>query len=137
MILPAELIPKFNMICPTYGQECASVLLQRAFIVQSDVEEVAKVISRFSGASEPAAAELADRHLITSQNKAAVAEFIKRVARRLLFTSSGLAAGDLSRILGVNRTIAFHMAKGTRNLTPDQIKLLVERLFMAAHAHAA
>jgi len=137
MILPVDLIPKFITICPTYGQECASVLLQRGLIAEKDQKKAIEVICQFFGASEPAAAELAQQHLITPSNKAAVAEFIKRVVRRLLLNANGLAADELGHILGVNRTVACHMAKGTRNLTADQIKLLIERLFLASHAHAA
>jgi antitoxin component HigA of HigAB toxin-antitoxin module len=137
MILPADLVPKFKAICPAYSQECASVLLQRGLIAEIDQKRAVEVISRFSGASEPAAAELAQQHLITPSNKAAVAEFMKRVVRRLLLNSNGLAADELSNILGVTRTVACHMAKGTRNLTADQTKLLIERLFLTSHAHAA
>jgi hypothetical protein len=137
MLLPADLVPKFKAICPTYGQECASVLSQRGLIAEIDQTKAAAVIGRFSGASESAAAELALQHLITPCNKAAAAEFMRRVVRRLLLNSNGLAADELSHLLGVNRTVACLMAKGTRHLTPEQIKLLIERLFLASHAHAA
>jgi antitoxin component HigA of HigAB toxin-antitoxin module len=137
MTLPADLISKFKTICPTYGQECAMVLVQRGLIAEKDQKNAAEIISQFSGSSEPAAAELAEQHLITPSNRAAVAEFIKRVGRRLLLNSHGMAADELGHILGVNRTIAFHMTKGTRNLTADHIKLLIERLFLASHPRAA
>jgi antitoxin component HigA of HigAB toxin-antitoxin module len=137
MNLPADLIPKFKSICPTYGQECAMVLVQRGLIAAEDQRKAAEIISRFSGSSEPAAGELAEQHLITPSQKAAVAEFIKRVGRRLLLNSHGMAADELGHILGVNRSIAFHMTKGTRNLTADHVKLLIERLYLASHAHAA
>jgi len=137
MVLPSDLVAKFRTICPTYGQGCASVLLQRGMIERKDQEKVVELINQFLGAPEAAAGELAQRGLITAYHKAGAAEFMKRVGRRLLLTSHGLTAGELCRILRVNRTVAVHMTKGTRELTADHVKLLVERLFLACCARAA
>jgi hypothetical protein len=134
MILSSDLAPKFKAVCPTFGQECASVLFQRGLIAEKDQDRVAEVIGQFAGAAEPAAAELSQQRLITQQNKAAVSEFIKRVVKRLLLKTNGLSGDELGRILGIDRALAFRILKGTRSLTADHIKTLVTRLIVSADA---
>ena len=108
------------------------MLLQRSLIVGEDLERVAEVVVRFLGVAEPAAAELHQLGLVSHQNQAAAAEFIKRVVRRFLLKANGLSGEDLGRILGVDRVLARCLMKGTRSLTPDHIKLLVARLIVNA-----
>jgi len=108
------------------------VLFQRSLIAEKDAARVAAVITQFFGAAEAAAAELSLLCLITRQNQAAAAEFIKRVVRRFLLKANGLSGDDLGRILGVDRVLARRIMKGTRSLTPDHIKVLVARLIVSA-----
>jgi hypothetical protein len=128
MILSSDLAPKFSAACPTFGQECAEMLSQRSLIAEKDQRQVADVIVGFAGAAGLAAAELAKQRLITSNNQAAVAEFIKRVIKRLLLKNSGLTTDELSRILSVDRTGALRILKGNRSLTSEQINALITRL---------
>jgi len=132
MISTFDPVTHLKAICPTYGQECAGVLLQRGLIAEKDLDRVAEVIVRFFGAAEPAAAELNQLCLISPPNQAAVTEFIKRVVRRFLLKANGLSGDDLGRILGVDRVLARRIMKGTRSLTADHIKLLVARLIVSA-----
>jgi methylphosphotriester-DNA--protein-cysteine methyltransferase len=101
-------------------------------IAEKDERQVAEVIVRFAGAAEPAAAELSQRCLITHQNQAAVSEFIKRAVRRFLLKANGLSGDELGRVLGVDHLLARRIMKGTRNLTVDHIKVLVDRLMVNA-----
>ena len=130
MISLFDPVPLLKAAIPTYGQECACVLVQRGLIAEKDEEQVAAVIVRCSGAAEPAAAELSLRCLIASPTQAAVAEFIKRTVRRFLIKANGLSGNELSVLLGVDYVLARRIIKGTRNLTVDHIKLLVARLML-------
>lgn len=132
MISSFDPVAQLQTVCPTYGQECATVLFQRSLIAEKDAARVAAVITQFFGAAEAAAAELSLLCLITRQNQAAAAEFIKRVVRRFLLKANGLSGDDLGRILGVDRVLARRIMKGTRSLTPDHIKVLVARLIVSA-----
>ena len=86
---------------------------------------IAEVINRFSGVAESVTSELSRRCLIREQNESAVTEFTKREVRRYLLKLNDLSGADLGRILGVNRTTASRIMKGTSNLTTEQIKKLV------------
>ena len=67
---------------PSLGLECATVLLVRRYIAEKDKVRVAQVISDASAEPETATLELSRLGLISEQNEAAVAEFIKRAVRR-------------------------------------------------------
>jgi len=75
--------------------------------------------------AESVTSELSRRCLIREQNESAVTEFTKREVRRYLLKLNDLSGADLGRILGVNRTTASRIMKGTSNLTTEQIKKLV------------
>lgn len=45
---------------------------------------------------------------------------------------NGLTGDDLARIIGVDRSIAYRILKGTRNLTADHIKKLAARFVVSA-----
>jgi len=136
MMLSSDLAPKFKAACPTFGQECATVLSQRSLIAEKDQKQVAEVIGLFVGAAEPAAAELSKQHLITQSNQAAVSEFIKRVIKRLLLKTNGLTSDELGRTLGIDRAGALRILKGSRSLTNEQIKTLITRLVVSAESAA-
>jgi len=127
MISLFDPMPQFKAPCPKYGQECASVLFQHRLIAETDQEKVAEVVALCAGEAEPAAAALSQRCLISRQNQAAVAEFIKRAVRRFLLKANDLSGDELSRVLGVDHVLARRIIKGTRHLTADHIKVLVAR----------
>ncbi len=51
---------------------------------------------------------------------------------RYLLQDNGLTGADLGRIVGVNRSIACRILKGTRNLTAEHIKKLSARFSVSA-----
>lgn len=51
---------------------------------------------------------------------------------KFLLESNGLSGDDLGLILGVDRSIAYRILKGTRNLTADHIKRLAARFAVSA-----
>jgi HTH-type transcriptional regulator/antitoxin HigA len=51
---------------------------------------------------------------------------------KFLLTENGLNANDLGRILGVNRSIAYRILQGARNLTAAHIKKLSARFAVSA-----
>lgn len=51
---------------------------------------------------------------------------------KFLLAENDLTADDLGRILGVNRSIAYRILKGARNLTAAHIKKLSARLAVSA-----
>lgn len=46
---------------------------------------------------------------------------------KFLLAENDLSAGDLGKIIGVDRSIAYRILKGTRNLTADHVKKLATR----------
>lgn len=48
-------------------------------------------------------------------------------ALKFLLEENGLTAADLGDIIGVNRSVAYRVLKGTRNLTADHIRKLATR----------
>jgi HTH-type transcriptional regulator/antitoxin HigA len=48
-------------------------------------------------------------------------------AVKFLLGEHGLSADDLGELLGVNRSVAYRILKGARNLTADHIKKLATR----------
>lgn len=53
-------------------------------------------------------------------------------AVRFLLGEHGLSADDLGELLGVNRSVAYRILKGSRNLTADHIKKLAARFSVSA-----
>lgn len=53
-------------------------------------------------------------------------------ALKFLLDENGLSADDMGDIIGVNRSIAYRILKGTRNLTADHIKKLAARFAVSA-----
>lgn len=53
-------------------------------------------------------------------------------ALRFLLTENGLNGGDLGRILGVDRSIAFRILKNRRNLTANHIRRLTRRFAVSS-----
>jgi len=53
-------------------------------------------------------------------------------ALRFLLSENGLSGDDLGRILEVDRSIAFRILKGTRNLTADHIRRLTAQFSVSA-----
>ncbi|MBK8476391.1 MAG: helix-turn-helix domain-containing protein [Opitutaceae bacterium] len=51
---------------------------------------------------------------------------------KFLLADNGLTADDLGQILGVNRSIAYRILKGARNLTATHIKKLSARFAVSA-----
>jgi len=51
---------------------------------------------------------------------------------KFLLKENGLTADDLGSIIGVNRSIAYRILKGTRNLTAEHIKKLASRFAVSA-----
>ena len=51
---------------------------------------------------------------------------------RFLLTDNNLSGDDLGKILGVNRSIAYRILKGTRNLTAEHVKKLSDRFSVSA-----
>jgi len=51
---------------------------------------------------------------------------------KFLLSEHGLAADDLGQLLGVNRSVAYRILKGTRNLTAEHIKKLSARFAVSA-----
>ena len=51
---------------------------------------------------------------------------------KFLLAENGLTGDDFSRIIGVDRSIAYRILKGTRNLTADHIKKLSVRFAVSA-----
>lgn len=49
-----------------------------------------------------------------------------------LLTENDLTADDLGRIIGVNRSVAYRILKGTRNLTADHIRKITTRFAVSA-----
>lgn len=71
-----------DTVRPTLGHECAAVLFLRSLIAQKDETLVAEIITKAEGVPEAATLELSRQGLISEQNEAVVAEFIKRTVRR-------------------------------------------------------
>lgn len=103
---------------------CASVLIRRNLVVEEDRVMVEEVIGRFSGVAGSVASELSRRCLIKEENEAVVVAFIKRTVSRFLLKTSGLSRDDISRILGVNRSVAQRIIKGTLTLTAEHVRKL-------------
>lgn len=53
-------------------------------------------------------------------------------ALRLLLTENDLTGDDLATVLGVDRSTAFKILKGTRKLTADHIRRLAKRFAVSA-----
>ena len=53
-------------------------------------------------------------------------------ALKFLLKENSLTASDLGEIIGVNRSIAYRILKGARNLTADHIKKLAARFAVSA-----
>jgi HTH-type transcriptional regulator/antitoxin HigA len=53
-------------------------------------------------------------------------------AVKFLLAEHGLSAGDLGELIGVNRSVAYRILKGARNLTADHIKKLASRFSVSA-----
>jgi HTH-type transcriptional regulator/antitoxin HigA len=53
-------------------------------------------------------------------------------ALKFLLAENDLTADDLGEIIGVNRSIAYRILKGARNLTADHIKKLATRFAVSA-----
>ena len=53
-------------------------------------------------------------------------------ALKFLLEENGLTAADLGDLIGVNRSVAYRILKGTRNLTADHIKKLAARFAVSA-----
>ena len=53
-------------------------------------------------------------------------------ALKFLLEENELTADDLAEILGVNRSIAYRILKGARNLTTDHIKKLAARFAVSS-----
>jgi HTH-type transcriptional regulator/antitoxin HigA len=53
-------------------------------------------------------------------------------ALKFLLEENSLTADDLSEIIGVDRSIAYRILKGVRNLTADHIKTLAARFAVSA-----
>jgi HTH-type transcriptional regulator/antitoxin HigA len=51
---------------------------------------------------------------------------------KFLLAENGLTGDDFGRIIGVDRSIAYRILKGTRNLTADHIKKLSVRFAVSA-----
>jgi HTH-type transcriptional regulator/antitoxin HigA len=51
---------------------------------------------------------------------------------RFLLSESGLSGDDLGKILGVNRSVAYRILKGSRRLTAEHIKKLSARFCVSA-----
>lgn len=54
------------------------------------------------------------------------------LALKFLLEENKLSADDLAVLLGVNRSIAYRILKGTRNLTADHVKKLSARFAVSA-----
>ena len=53
-------------------------------------------------------------------------------ALKFLLEENGLTAADLGDLIGVNRSVAYRILKGARNLTADHIKKLAARFAVSA-----
>lgn len=53
-------------------------------------------------------------------------------ALKFLLEENGLTAADLGDLIGVNRSVAYRILKGARNLTTDHIKKLSARFAVSA-----
>lgn len=53
-------------------------------------------------------------------------------ALKFLLGEHGLTAADLGDLIGVNRSVAYRILKGARNLTADHIKKLATRFAVSA-----
>ena len=53
-------------------------------------------------------------------------------ALKFILKDNGLSGDDLGRIIGVDRSIAYRILKGARNLTADHIKKLTTRFAVSA-----
>jgi HTH-type transcriptional regulator/antitoxin HigA len=53
---------------------------------------------------------------------------------RLLLEENGLSGDDLAELLEVDRSVAYKILKGTRNLTADHVRRLAERFAISADA---
>jgi Predicted transcription regulator containing HTH domain len=53
---------------------------------------------------------------------------------RLLLEENDLSGNDLAELLGVDRSVAYKILKGTRNLTVDHVRRLAERFAISADA---
>lgn len=53
---------------------------------------------------------------------------------RALLEENELTGEDLAEILKVDRSVAFKVLKGTRNLTADHVRALAKRFFVSADA---
>ena len=51
---------------------------------------------------------------------------------KFLLKENGLSADDLGTIIGVDRSIAYRILKGARNLTAEHIKKLSSRFAVSA-----
>ena len=53
-------------------------------------------------------------------------------ARRFLLNENGLTGDDLARIVGIDRSAAYLILRGTRNLSVDHVKKLTTRFEVSA-----
>ena len=51
---------------------------------------------------------------------------------KFLLSEHGLGAADFGEIIGVNRSVAYRILKGTRNLTAEHVKKLAARFAVSA-----
>lgn len=116
----------------TLGRECASVLFLRGMIAENDKEQVAALIGQSTTPVE-LAATLAQNRLIAQQNKAVVAEFISRVAKRMELKAKGIKSCEAS----CRRARAYRVLKNTSLLTSDRLTTLVTRLVVNADMASA
>ncbi len=126
-----------NNLPKTY-QELVELLVPRPIHDEVDYSNVMELIDALSGARLNRAQEdyleiLAT--LVEAYERDTLKPIATLPANEILvhiLEESGLKKEDLAKLLGVDRSTAFKILKGTRNLTAEHIRKLCERFRVSA-----
>ena len=134
---PTTVTPTFSSMPKTYTG-LVSLLVPRPIHDKASYDDAVEIVHALAGFKlnrdqddylELMAKIIEDYERETSPEPAPVRGI---ESRKLLLKETGLSADDLGTIIGVDRSIAYRILKGSRNLTAEHIKKLSSRFAVSA-----
>jgi HTH-type transcriptional regulator / antitoxin HigA len=134
---PTAVIPTFSSMPKTYSG-LVSLLVPRPIHDQASYDNAVEIVHALAGFKlnrdqddylELMAKIIEDYERETSPEPAPVKGI---ESLKFLLKENGLSADDLGSIIGVDRSIAYRILKGVRNLTAEHIKKLSSRFAVSA-----
>ena len=134
---PTTVTPTFSSMPKTYTG-LVSLLVPRPIHDKASYDDAVEIVHALAGFKlnrdqddylELMAKIIEDYERETSPEPAPVRGI---VSLKFLLKETGLSADDLGTIIGVDRSIAYRILKGSRNLTAEHIKKLSSRFAVSA-----